>query len=73
MIQELTGYALKSTEKWEDWLLLVRNIEDLELKETEIIREDLLIKPITKEEIKSNSEDTDNEILLINYFILIMI
>ena len=60
MIQESTGFALKNTEKWEVWLQLVRNTEGWELREIEITKEDLLIKLITREEIRSDWEDTDN-------------
>lgn len=68
MTPESTGSALKSTERWEASPPLVRNIEDSEPKETETTKEDLLTKPTTREETKSDSEDTDNKSLFINVF-----
>ena len=51
MMLESIGFVTRNTEKWEVWLQLVRNIEVLELKEIEIIREDHLLRLITREEI----------------------
>ncbi len=54
MIQESTGFVLRNIEKWEDWLLLVKNTEGWELRVIEIIKEDLLIKLTIREEIRSD-------------------